>query len=212
MSCVCARPTGTECIPIKCVTLMRSRFLSALLALSGMLFCSAQAHADFMSVDFEVTTQDRSPHIGLFSVDIEEISQPQVDNPPIEHGNLAPNAVSGSSDFEPPPPFWVGTNTTSETGDVGDSNAPFNDSQQRGSPVDGPRRQGVLSVVHFQQTSGGMRGAAAGSASPSAGTAFGLFSRPILPRAELVDRLLPDSFAAPTAPFLSGLFRPPRVF
>src|SRR5437667_9261293 len=106
----CAQPMSTECVPVptKCVKLMRTRIFSGLLALSAALFCCAEkAHADSISCDSAVATQNccSQAETVAFDLDTPPAVIPYAELPgsfqSTNNGNSSPNWI-GAADSD----YW----------------------------------------------------------------------------------------------------------
>jgi hypothetical protein len=239
MSCGFAQPMSTECarVPMKCLKLMRTRnFLRLLLLGTALSWCADRAQADSICCDFGAARDcyAQVEPVGCDSGDRPTVIQPsgltdtfQVTSSftPSRTGDGGQGddySACGTTDIVAPPNTWVrfdiypessdiipesdvipdSIDTGSESGDVADSNgASF------GGQVDAPRLQ---AIVHFQTTRG-MGGAGGAAVNHATGAPCGLFSGPIAPQTELVDRLFLDNAEVPQGPFPRGLFRPPRA-
>jgi hypothetical protein len=100
----------------------------------------------------------------------------------------------------------VTRDVSSESG--GDPDGSFDGGQPEAPSEYVPDRLRQLQAIFYPPTTSGMSGA--GGTGVNAPLPYVSLPGPIVPRVELMDRLLLDNVEVPQPPCLSGLFRPPR--
>jgi hypothetical protein len=211
---VCAKPTSTECA--RRFQGWRMRWiLSLLLTLSAGFADKCQAESigwvpgwttSHDGVDFGAVS-DNPVSVIQYPGAVDDFSESSSD-PTLRFAVSCFTAVLPSGGLPD-----AGVVSDPETRDVsgessGDPDGSFGGGQPEAPSEYVPDRLRQLQAIFYSQTTSGMSGA--GGTGVNAPLPYVFLPGPMVPRVELMGRLLLDNVEVPQAPCLSGLFRPPR--